>query len=127
MGKSKGDRRERECRNLLKMLGYNVESPNYTRYGNTDFWNLFDVMAGNGDRLVFVQVKSNSTGGALKKIGNNVGFLPESIEKEIWVCYDRDGWRVLRLVDGEWVEVVDGRDYIGNMGDGVLKDYRDSY
>lgn len=122
MGKGKGDRRENQARKLLEEAGFTVETPNFYRYGNKDFWNLFDSMAGRGDEIRFVQVKSNSTDGCLKEIKNNAAFLPymtDAVNIEVWICHDKEGWRIQRLTSAGWVVILDERDKDCNMGEHV--------
>lgn len=122
MGKSKGDRRENQAKNILEDAGYRVETPNYTRWENTDFFNLFDMMASKRDGLKFIQVKSNSTQGCLKEIDEACDFLPwqsDCIELEVWVCYDKQGWRVQRYSNDGWQVILDERDLDCNMGEHV--------
>ena len=122
MGKAKGDRRERQAREILEDAGWTVETPNYTRWENTDFWNLFDNMAGRGDEVRFVQVKANTTDGCLKEIKNNAGFLPyltDAVNVEVWICHDREGWRIQRLTNDGWQVIHDERPLDCNMGEHV--------
>lgn len=119
MGKAKGDRRERQAVSILEEAGFTVETPNYTRYENTDYWNLFDNMAGNGEEIRYIQVKSNTTDGCLKEIKNNAEFLPylsDTVQVEVWICHDREGWRVQRLTDSGWQVILDERDLDCTMG-----------
>lgn len=123
--KSKGQRREREAVSLAEQAGMWVETPNYTRYYNTDFWRLFDFMAVRPDRgILFVQVKSNRAAG-IQGWADTVAawFDLEKVDAQMWVCHDNAGWRVLDAqtddVGGTYETVVDERDQSGNMGDQV--------
>lgn len=132
MSRSKGERREREARDVLREMGFRVEKCKNHRFGDNDYFNLFDLMAVHAfEKIKYVQVKSNATDGALKEIdGEAIDFPLRHCDLEVWICYDAEGWRVLRLRPdkGEaysytWKEVVDGRDHNGNMGEAVIQHY----
>ena len=97
--KSKGDRAEREARNTIEEAGWEVESPNYTRYQNTDFFNLFDFMAmKKGEKPKFVQVKSNGARGIREAQEEASDWIPlEHIDVEWWVRHEKEGWRILKV------------------------------
>jgi len=132
MGKAKGDRRERQCREILEACGYRVETPNYTRYGNTDFYNAFDLIAMHPEEKVkLVQVKSNTAKGVQEfadKVQDFVNFRCCSVE--YWICHDNEGWRVLDILpdnlkgNRSYETAVDGRDSDKNMGEYVEDMYR---
>lgn len=128
MSKSKGDRREREARSIYKKAGYQPESPNYTRYQNTDYWNLFDFMAVHPAKgLRFVQVKSNGTQGFLNDYFELVhAYFPlDAIEVDFLVCYDSKGWKLYTATDsptdGLYTVAVDERKEKCNMGENVTE------
>lgn len=115
MSKKKGDRRERQAKNILKAAGYSVESPNATPYEqrNVDFFNVFDVMAVRPDeQVLFIQVKANGARGittfAEECIEAGIPF--QNVNVEFWVCYDREGWRILEIEEDNYTEVYDERD-----------------
>lgn len=119
MSKQKGDKREREAKELLEECGYRVEKRWNRRFGSNDYFGLFDLMCSKEKDFRFIQVKSNSTAGALKEIEQKASFLPWHLDEfnlEVWVCYDRKGWRVQRLTNDGWEVLLDGRDKASNMG-----------
>jgi len=72
---TKGSLHEREAAQEYEALGWTVYRPPKTRYGTQDIFGMFDLIAisppsPNGCEIHFVQVKSNSTGGFLKKLKN---------------------------------------------------------
>jgi len=121
MSKNKGKRREREARSVLESVGYEVETPNATKFQREDFFNLFDIIAIHPKQKPrLIQVKSNVARGIN-------GFASEVDEKiptqyfrvQYWVCYDRKGWRVINVKSGEKENVYDGREENGNMLDNL--------
>lgn len=126
MSKKKGDRRERQARDILEEAGFVVENPNYSRYGNVDFFNLFDIMALKKDRKVqFVQVKSSSARGINEFSEKCSEIIPfDHINVEYWVCYDRKGWRIIDIKeDGSYEDVFDERDKDCSMGE-LVKEFK---
>lgn len=125
--RDKGQRREKEVRELYERAGYAVESPNYTRYENTDYFNLFDFMAIRPDRKPrFVQVKSNHAGGISAWMDSVRAFFPGGhVEIDYVVVYDREGVRLDKPVwDDEpahYMNAVDGRDVAAQMGDPIVE------
>jgi Holliday junction resolvase len=119
---TKGGDAENEARKLLESQGYRVHKKVNNSYDRGDMFELFDILAVKPGKMRFIQVKSNSTQGALKKIRNNVGFLDweeDLIEVEVWVRYDRYGWRNQRLSEDGWSVWVDERDVKCNIGERV--------
>lgn len=120
MSKAKGDSRERQAKDILQECGFSVEKRWNRRYGSNDYFGLFDLMACRQDEFRFIQVKSNSTAGALKEIREEVDRFPiDKIFLELWVCYDREGWRVQRLSEDGWGVVIDERGTDCNMGENL--------
>ncbi len=67
--RSKGDLHEREAVEIYTHTGWTVFRPQKTsKYGTQDIFNMFDFCAVKDDYLHFVQVKTNSTRGFLKKL-----------------------------------------------------------
>lgn len=115
MGKQKGDRRERQAREVLSVAGYSVESPNSTQYHQdvVDFFELFDFMAiKQGRKILFGQVKSNTARGIRsfpeKCVEKGVPF--EHAKVEFWVCHDNEGWRIFEIDPQDSTKVYDERD-----------------
>lgn len=124
MSKKKGDRREREATNLLEEAGWTVETPNHYRYGNKDFFNLFDFMAfKEGEKPIFGQVKSNGPSG-IRSFSEeckeqNVPF--DFVQVEYWTCYDGAGWRIDKIERESYETTIDERDESCNMGELVVE------
>lgn len=123
--KSKGQRREREARELYEQAGYEVQPFRGTRYEEKDGFELFDFVAIADGYPRFVQVKAN-------QLRNASGFFEECVDRfggarihaDLVVCYDREGWRLLDPVHGpdrnpEPKTFVDERELDVSMGDGL--------
>lgn len=127
MSRSKGNRHEREAKNLLSELGYTVHKKVHTRYDPGDIFSLFDLIAVKTERKpVFIQVKTNGTGGDLGKTLRESRELIATghVDLEYWIRYSREGWRVLRSKNGnDWDEVVDEREADSSIGSGVKHNY----
>ena len=131
MSVSKGYRREKQAKDLLEETGFKVYRKPNTKYGDNDIYNLFDIVA--LDKKLnswYIQVKSNSTAGALKNIKKSLNYPDEykfNSYFQVWVCKDREGWMVYHLSDifkeDEWdfIKVVDERFKDECMGEGVLE------
>jgi hypothetical protein len=118
----KGDDAELEAKNILKSQGYRVHKKVNNRHDRGDMFDLFDLIAIKPGNMRFIQVKSNSTQGALKEISNNVGFIDwdsDLVSVEIWVRYDRYGYRNQKLTEDGWKVFVDERDLKCNIGQKV--------
>lgn len=120
----KGDRRERQARKIYENAGYTVQ-PFYGRpYGETDGFGLFDLVALKaGYPPRFIQVKSNRARGVTDWSTKASEVLPEwhSVGAMV-VCYDGEGWRLIRLNGDGYRTVYDGRKDDAAMADG-LTDY----
>ncbi len=102
---TKGNRRERQAKKKLEEMGYRVHKKKDTKWDSSDMLGLYDLFATDGEEIRFIQVKSNRTGGALKKIKNNCPLPDVSmIKKEVWIFEDYEGIRIKRLVDNEWID-----------------------
>lgn len=112
MSKKKGDRRERKVVDMLEKAGFNVETPNYSRYQNTDFFNLFDLIAiRKNDKPHYIQVKSNSARGIQKFTSKCQDFIPfEHAKIEYWVYHKREGWRIISIDKNGRHTEYDGRE-----------------
>jgi hypothetical protein len=117
MSKQKGDRRERQAREILESAGYKVETPNSTPYPQpygVDFFGLFDFMAFKEDeKPIFGQVKSNGFRG-IRSFPNDcqehqVPF--EYVRVQYWTCYDGEGWRIADINMNGYDTVYDEREY----------------
>lgn len=97
--RAKGNRIERKAEDRLHEQGYNTARMPHTRYGDSDFFNLFDIVAMKpGAPFKLVQVKSNSPPNLeeFKKEALEITPLKHA-EIEVWVRYDREGWKVRKL------------------------------
>lgn len=123
MSKKKGDRRERMVRDIFEEAGFEVCYPNYSRYGNTDFYNLFDAMAIRKDEKIhMIQVKSGSARGINNFVDKCQDFIPfEHIKVEYWVYHKREGWRIIDINESGYEVVFDERELDKNMGEGAKK------
>jgi len=70
---TKGSLHEREAVQEYEALGWTVYRPRKTRYGTEDIFGMFDLIAislpsPDGCEIHFVQVKTGSTRGFLKKL-----------------------------------------------------------
>lgn len=128
MSKSKGDRRERQSKEILELAEFTVETPNSTPYPQgygVDFFGLFDFIAfKNNKKPLFGQVKSNGARGirSFSEKCMDVNFPFEYCNAQYWVCYDNEGWRILNIYEDDYEEVYDGRDKDVKMGEGA-KEY----
>lgn len=123
MSKAKGDKRELEARHILEAAGYAVETPNYTRFQNTDYFNLFDMMAFHPSRKpLFVQVKSNQATGINQFVKDCAEIVPhEHVVVQFWVCIDKEGWRIIEIELDGYTTVYDEREDSMNMGEGATE------
>lgn len=122
--KQKGQRRERQARDILTSLEYEVVTPNATKFQREDFFGLFDIIAVKPDcRPLLVQVKSNRASGINEFTEQVSERMPEKfVDVQFWVCHDGEGWRAMEVKNGNYEVIFDGREFDGNMGDG-LKNY----
>jgi len=116
---SKGDRREREAREIYENAGYEVQ-PFYGRpYGETDGFGHFDLVAlRDDDHPRFVQVKSNHARGIRDMEHELQSYFPfQAARAEYAVCHDNEGWRLLHVSLDGYTVLVDEREMDCNMGD----------
>ena len=129
MSKRKGDQRERNVRGYLEDAGWAVENPNWLRYGNKDYYNMFDFMAHHPDeKPIFGQVKSETASGinSVAEISSKL-FNFEHMRIFYFVYHKRQGYRVVEIYNDETTEVVvDERDHTENMGEIVTKYFEPS-
>lgn len=123
MSKAKGDRRERQAESFYQAAGYKTEICRGLRWGKTDWFGLFDVMAVHPARQVrFAQVKSNGARGIHDWMAEATRIMPaEHVTLDFLVCHDREGWRVLRPEGESYTTVLDERELDCAMGEGVIK------
>lgn len=90
---AKGSRKEKICYDQLKAEGYPLLWKTIRhKFLNIDFFGLFDVVACNGKKFRFIQVKS---GYCSNEVRENIRSckLPSNCSKEIWCWFDNEGWR----------------------------------
>jgi len=125
MSKKKGDRRERNVREYFEEAGWAVENPNWLRYGNKDYYNMFDFMAHHPTKKhVFGQVKSETASG-INTIAEACSelFNFDHVRIFYFVYHKRQGYRVIELYENETREtVVDEREHSDSMGE-IVKQY----
>lgn len=84
--KKTGDLIEKLAGALLVEWGYVVESPNYTRFGDSDFFGLWDLIAINDEHVRLVQTSTKY------RSGRNKDYTkfpkPEGLVTEYW-RYDK--------------------------------------
>jgi len=89
----KGARNEAKAKKELLEDGYEVESVKRLKYGRTDFFGLFDVIAINGEHVRLIQVKSNRRESRKDRERIRRFRCPNSCSKEVWVMHDYKGWK----------------------------------
>jgi len=121
----KGDKNERECKNLLKQAGWKVYKKTNNKWDSGDIWGVFDVLATrNGEKPLYIQVKTNRVSGAMKEL-SEVPFLnTEYMDIQVWVRHDREGWRIKKLGENSWKQPLDEREHDSNIGDEVVELYQ---
>lgn len=120
--KAKGARRERQAAELYERAGYETYRPQESKFGETDIFGLFDLLAvpTSGGQPVLTQVKSNVAKGIEEWCEDVDGRFGAGVEFQFLVCHDREGWRIIRPY-GEPVTVLDEREMDVSMGDGVVE------
>lgn len=109
--KAKGKRIERKAEERLSRHDFKVEKPVEKKYGRTDFFGLFDIIAIRGDCIKFIQVKSNQARQLEEYKKKTKEFLDtEKFDVEYWIWHDNDGWRIKQIRDGEWEQILDERE-----------------
>jgi Holliday junction resolvase len=95
---AKGYRREYQCKKELEALGYLVERKNKAKFCDTDFYNLFDLVAVRGDTTLWVQVKSSKypANKAVKDILKWKRSNSLDLPCEVWYKPNYKPWVVLK-------------------------------
>lgn len=124
--RSKGDGRELQCKNLLKRAGWTVHKKRNPAYDSGDIWGLFDVIATkDGEKPLFIQVKSNNTGGMLKELSEAKFLNREYMDIQVWIAHDYEGWRIKKLDEDGWTQPVDERENNRQFGEEVVELFED--
>lgn len=124
MSKRKGDRNERELVEYYEQAGYQVTKCQNYRYGSTDWFGLFDLLAIESDsKIRFIQVKTNGAQGINDWVDKACRITPsEHVILDFAVKYDYEGWRLIRAENGSYETVYDERDIDCKIGEGI-QDY----
>lgn len=137
----KGKRRESEASKIYEQAGYETYRPQESKWGETDMFGLFDMIAvpgtdDNNKRVLrenapvrFVQVKSNRASGIEAWCTEVAERFRGPCVADFVVCHDREGWRLLsptlkRNEDGTVAHetLIDERELDCEMGS-VLVNY----
>lgn len=123
MSKEKGDRNERELEEYYEQAGYKTDKCRGLRWGKTDWFGLFDLMAIKpGEKVRYIQVKSNRAQGINKWASKACRITPsEHVTLDFAVKYDYEGWRLIRVAEGDYETVYDERDHDCKVGEGILE------
>jgi Holliday junction resolvase len=97
--RQKGNRLEREAEEILHEKGFNTARMPHTRYGDSDFFNMYDIIAMKpGAPLKMVQVKANQASGVTELKNQSINEAPfKHAEIELWQKFDYQGWKIRRL------------------------------
>jgi|AKVG01.1.fsa_nt_gi hypothetical protein len=115
---TKGQRRERQAKEIYEQAGYQVAHPERSKFGDNDLFNHWDLLAMQpGSRPRFVQVKSNRATG-IRTVQQDMQryFAWGYCVGEYAVCHDREGWRLITLLPDQTTVLVDERDKDCDMG-----------
>lgn len=99
----KGDRAEREARDIIGRVRGTGNVEKVDAFANTDPFGCVDVLAvGAGRKVLFVQVKVNRfTAADRRKYKRRMRRLPfNHVTFEVWVRVDYEGWRMHRYDPG---------------------------
>jgi len=124
-GKKKGNRRERQLDGHVQKAGYRTYRPQESKWGETDMYGLFDIVAYRPDKPVaWLQSKSNAAVGINEWAEKASAFVGPYSTALMAVCYDREGWRLICPEEdgGGYQTVADGREYVDTvMGSAVVE------
>lgn len=103
--RAKGRNAEKEFASILRKQGYLVDLvKGSTKFNKqVDFFGIGDILAINKESLLIVQVKSNTTSGAIKKLKEfKQSFdFPDFVKFQVVVRYDNKNedrrWRVIDI------------------------------
>lgn len=92
---SKGKRNERETADVYERAGYHTYRPQESKYGPTDIYGLFDILAvppaGSNNQARLIQVKTNRASGIQSWAGSALQYASKSVHVEFVVRYDGHG------------------------------------
>ena len=122
--RSKGDKNELECKKLLIEAGWHVHKKTNNKWDSGDIWELFDIIATkDGEKPLYIQVKTNRTSGALKELKEADYINTEYMDIQLWVRHDREGWRIKKLGEEGWKQPLDEREKDCRIGEEVVELY----
>lgn len=130
--RSKGNKRERQAREIYERAGFVVEKASPERYGRSDWYSHWDGMAVRSDAIHMFQVKSTNAEGIYGAAEWAAENAPSCMECEYAVYHANEGWRLLRIIpeDESYTCVYDERkdDDVDsnypdklNMGEGLTR------
>ena len=125
--REKGKRAEREADELYENAGWQTYRPQESKWGETDIFGLFDILAlgPSPEPTHLIQVKSN---GHYGDRGLNswcelaLQYARDGVRVRMMIRYDRSGWRVIDPVPGGYQTVLDERKSDCDIGD-KLQEY----
>lgn len=81
----------------------------------------------HGHKPLFIQVKTNRTAGALKQLAEAPNLDRETMNIQVWIRHDRQGWRIKKLEpETGWTETLDERRFEeSNIGEKAVQHLRD--
>lgn len=122
--RSKGDKNEREAKNILKQAGWTAHKKTNNKWDSGDIFGLIDLLAvKKGEKPLYIQVKTNRTAGAMKELSEAPFMETEHMDIQLWVRHDRDGWRIKRIGEDGWEQPLDEREQSCNIGEKVVELY----
>jgi len=107
--RAKGNRIERKAVDRLKEQNYGCSRIPHTRYGDSDHYNLFDIIAAKpGAPFKCIQVKANRPPNLTEFKKQSKERIPsEHAQIEIWEWHDYSGWKIRRLKQENWEIILD--------------------
>jgi hypothetical protein len=139
--KRKGKRNEREAQDLYREAGYETFSPQESKYGETDIFNQFDILAihpENGGPVRLVQVKSNQPGSMSGWAEDSIQYAVKGVVVELLTAYDGHGgpnptpkrWRlIMPTAHGGGIKLLDRvderKEEIPADGHGIIEYLKD--
>lgn len=103
--KAKGNNAQREFAKYLQSRGFQTEIKTNTKFKHGDFFGIADIIATSKTMWLLVQVKSNSTCGALKLLKDRIPDFPKHTKFVVVVRYDGNSkvqphWKIYDLNTG---------------------------
>jgi hypothetical protein len=108
--KAKGNNAQREfAKQYLKPLGIPYEIVRNTRFNHGDYFGIADILAHTKTHWIIIQVKSNTSGGALKRLKNSIPLFPPNTL--FWVVSRYDGnahnqpyWMIYEITESKTIK-----------------------